>query len=85
MDPSTIPQTKINQFDKHVEILEEQRNRCARDVAKKSSSPNRSPRTVEMHHVQSVDTVDSQRQVPRTGTAQWQDPVGASCDATHVQ
>ena len=42
-----------------------------------------------MHEVQSVDTVDHicvnrQRQVPRTGTAQWQDPGDGSCEATHV-
>ena len=42
-----------------------------------------------MHQVQSIDTVDNisvnkQRQVPRTGTAQWQDPADVSCDATQV-
>ena len=42
-----------------------------------------------MHQVQSIDTVDHisvnrQRQVPRTGTAQWQDPGDVSCEATHV-
>ena len=42
-----------------------------------------------MHQVQSIDTVDNisvnrQRQVPRTGTAQWQDPGDVSCDATQV-
>ena len=37
-----------------------QRDRCASDVTKESSnSPNRSPRTVEMHQVQSIDTVDN--------------------------
>ena len=37
--------------------------------------------------MQSIDTVDNisvNRQVPRTGTAQWQDPGDASCDATQV-
>ena len=42
-----------------------------------------------MHQVQSIDTVDNisvnrQRQVPRTGTAQWQDLGDVSCDATQV-
>ena len=42
-----------------------------------------------MHQVQSIDTVDNisvnrQRQVPRTGTAQWQDPGDVSCDAKQV-
>ena len=42
-----------------------------------------------MHQVQSIDTVDNisvnrQRQVPRTGMAQWQDPGDVSCDATQV-
>ena len=43
-----------------------------------------------MHQVQSIDTVDNnlreqaKRQVPRTGTAQWQDPGDVSCDATQV-
>ena len=42
-----------------------------------------------MHQVQSIDTVDKvpanrQRQVSRTGTAQWQDPGDVSCDATQV-
>ena len=42
-----------------------------------------------MHQVQSIDTVDHisvnrQRQVPRTGTAQWQDPGDVSCEATLV-
>ena len=42
-----------------------------------------------MHQVQSIDTVDHisvnrQRQVPRTGTAQWQDPGDVSCEATRV-
>ena len=54
-----------------------------------SSSPNRSPRTVEMHQLPSIDTVDNisvnrQRQVPRSGTTQWQDPWGVSCDATQA-
>ena len=39
--------------------------------------------------MQSIDTVDNisvhrQRQVSRTGTAQWQDPGDVSCDATQV-
>ena len=39
--------------------------------------------------MQSIDTDDSisanrQWQVPRTGTAQWQDPGDVSCDATQV-
>ena len=42
-----------------------------------------------MHQVHSVDTFDyvsvnMQRQVSRTGTAQWQDPGDVSCDATQV-
>ena len=42
-----------------------------------------------MRQVQSVETVDHisvnrQRQAPRTGTAQWQDPGDVSCEATHV-
>ena len=42
-----------------------------------------------MHQVQSIDTVDNismkrQRQVPRTSTAQWQDPGDVSFDATQV-
>ena len=41
-----------------------------------------------MHQVQSIDTVDHisvnrQRQVPRTGTARWQDLGDVSCEATH--
>ena len=37
----------------------------------------------------SVDTVDNisvnrQRQVPRTGTAQWQDPGDVRCEATQI-
>ena len=59
--------------------LHRQRDRCASDVTKeRSNSPNRSLRTLEMHQVQSIDTIDNisvnrQRQMPRTGTAQWQD------------
>ena len=39
--------------------------------------------------MQYIDTVDNisvsrQRRVPRTGTAQWQDPGGVSCDATQI-
>ena len=39
--------------------------------------------------MQYIDTVDNisvnrQRQVPRTGTAQWQDPGDVSCDATQI-
>ena len=66
------------------------RDRCARDVTKASSnSPNLSPRNVEMHQAQSIDTVDifsvnRQRQVPRTGPAQWRFPRDVSCDATQV-
>ena len=42
-----------------------------------------------MHQVQPIDTVDHisvnrHRQVPRTGTAQWQDLGDVSCEATHV-
>ena len=42
-----------------------------------------------MHQVQTIDTVHNifenrQRQVPRTGTAQWQDPGDVSCDATQI-
>ena len=42
-----------------------------------------------MHQVQSIDIVDNisvkrQRQVPRTSTAQWQDPGDVSFDATQV-
>ena len=42
-----------------------------------------------MHQVQSIDTVDSisvnrQRQVPRTNTAQWKDPGHVSCGAIQV-
>ena len=42
-----------------------------------------------MHQVQSIDTVDNipvnrQRQGPRTGPAQWQDPGDVSCGATQV-
>ena len=42
-----------------------------------------------MYQVQFTDTVDTisvnrQRQVPRTGAAQWQDPGDVSCDATQV-
>ena len=48
MDPTTIRQAKITQFDKHVEILEEQYI----DIPKESSnSPNRSLGTMEMHRV----------------------------------
>ena len=92
LDPTTIKQAKINQFDKHVEILEEQYIDKEINVPlmlQSSNCPNRSPRTVEMHQVQSIDTVDNiyvnrQRQVPRTGTAQWQDPGDVSCEATQV-
>ena len=94
LGPTTIRQAMINQFDKHVEILEEQYIEKEIDVPRgvtkeSSSSPHRSPRTVEMHQVQSIDTVDDisvnrQRQVPRTGTAQWQDLGDVSCDATQV-
>ena len=87
LDPTTIRQARINQinqFDKHVEILEEQF--IDKEIKGKFQQPNRPPRTVEMHHVQSIDTVDNisvnrQRQVPRTGTAQWQDPGDVSCDS----
>ena len=62
LHPTTIRQAKINQinqFDKHVEILEEQyidkEIDVPVDVTKESSnSPNRSPRTVEMPQVQSI-------------------------------
>ena len=42
-----------------------------------------------MHQVQSIDTVDHitvnrQRQVPRTGTAQWQDPGDVSCEVAQI-
>ena len=42
-----------------------------------------------MHQVQSIDNVDNisvnrQRQLPRTCTAQRQDPWGVSCEATQV-
>ena len=42
-----------------------------------------------MHQVQSIGTIDhisvnKQRQVPRTSTAQWQDPGDVCCEATHV-
>ena len=42
-----------------------------------------------MHQMQFFDTFDNisvnkQRQVPRTGTAQWQDPGDVSCDATQI-
>ena len=62
------------------------RQRCYKG---KFQLPNRSPRTVEIHQVQSIDTVDhisvnKQRQVPRAGTAQWQDLGDVSCDGTHV-
>ena len=83
LDPTTIRQAKINRFDEHVEIVEEQCIDKEIDAPemlqrKSSRSPNRSPRA-EMHQVQSIDTVDNisvnrQRQEPRTGTAQWQDP-----------
>ena len=90
----SIRQAKINQFDKHVEILEEQYIDKETDVPvmlqrKVPTAQTCSPRTVEMHQVQSIDTVDNisvnrQRQVPRTGTAQWQDLGDVSCDATQV-
>ena len=79
-----IRQAKINQFGKLVEILEEQY--IDKGVTKESShSPNRSPRTVEMHQVRSIGTVDNisvnrQRQVPRTGIAQWQDIGDVRCE-----
>ena len=43
----------------------------------------------EQWRCMSIDTVDNisvnrQRQVPRTGTAQWQDPGDVSCDATQI-
>ena len=85
---------KINQFDQHVKILEEQYIGKAIDVPvmsqrKSSNNPNRSPRMAEMHQVQPIDTVHNifenrQRQVPRTSTAQWQDPGDFSCDATQI-
>ena len=94
MDPTTIRQVKINRFDEHVEIPEEQYIDNEIDapemlLKESSSSRNRSPRTEEMHQVQSIDTVDHitvnrQRQVSRTGTAQWQHPGDVSCEATHV-
>ena len=42
-----------------------------------------------MHQVQSIDTIDNisvnkQRQVPRTSTAQWQDPGDVRCEATQI-
>ena len=42
-----------------------------------------------MHLVQSIGTIDhisvnKQRQVPRTSTAQWQDPGDVCCEATPV-
>ena len=42
-----------------------------------------------MHQVQSIDTIDNisvnkQRQVPRTSTAQWQDPGDVKCEATQI-
>ena len=70
--------------------IHRQIDRCARDVAKESSNfPNRSPRTVEMHQVQSIDTVENisvnrQRQVSRTGAAPGQGPGDVRCDATQV-
>ena len=55
----------------------------------RSNSPNCSPRTVEIHQVQSIDTIDNisvnkQRQMPRPSTAQWRDPGDVRCDATQV-
>ena len=46
-----------------------------------SNSPNRSPRTVEMHQVQSIDTVDN---ISVNRQWQWQDPGDVSCDGTQV-
>ena len=64
----------MNQFDKHVEIPEEQhidREIDAPEMLQRKvpAAQNRSPRTVEMHQVQSTDTVDNislnrQRQAP---------------------
>ena len=70
-------------------FFRQKRSTRQRRYKRKFQQPNRPPRTVEMHQVQSIDTVDhtsinSQRQVPRTGTAQWQDPGDVSCEATHV-
>ena len=84
MDPRTIRQAKINQVDQHVEILEEEYIDEEIDVPEVlqrevPTAQNVHRETVEMLKVQSIDTVDNisvnrQRQVPRTGTAQWQDP-----------
>ena len=62
MGPTTIRQAKINQinqFNKHVETLEEQYIDNEIDVLvmlqrKVPTAQNRSPRTVEMHQVQSI-------------------------------
>ena len=88
--PSTNPGSDNDQTGKDQSVCQtrrgslgavhRQRDRCASDVTKESSnSPNRPPRTVEIHQVQSIDNVDyislnRHRQVPRTGTAQWQVP-----------
>ena len=79
----------MNQFDKHVEILEEQY--IDKEIDARGMLQRKVPtaQTVKMYQVQSIDTVDNitvnkQRQVPRTGPAQWQDPGGVSCEATHV-
>ena len=75
---------KINKFAKHVEIFEEQYIHKEIDVPvmlQSSNSPNRSPRTVEMHQVQSIDTVDN---ISVNRHRQWQDPGDVSCDGTQV-
>ena len=95
MDQTTIHQAKINQFDKHVEILEEQCIDKEIDVPEVLQRKVPAAQTVHREQwrciikVQSVDTVDNtsvnrQRQVPRTGTAQWQDPEDVRCEATQI-
>ena len=68
-----IRQAKTNRFDEHVENLEEQYI----------------DKEIDAHQVQSIDTVDHisanrQRQVPRTGKAQWQYSGDVSCEATQI-
>ena len=56
---------------------------CQRYYKRKFQQPN--PCTDNSGDASDADiSVNRQRQVPRTGTAQWQDPGDVSCDATQV-
>ena len=89
LDPTTIRQAKINQFDKHFEILEEQ---CIdKEIDVPVMLQRKVPTTRTLHREQwrctkcslstQTTTIHRWRQARRTGTAQWQCPGDVSCSS----